>query len=78
VATANTQAYMLYTASRLLGAENWHDAIEDGAEVRDEGTTYNPNPGFTFRAKLLDDAKKKLDDLIKILKMTGVTGVRID
>jgi hypothetical protein len=78
VATANTQSYLLYTALRLLGAENWHDAIEDGAEIRDEGTTYNPNPGFTFRAKLLDDAKKRLDDLIKMLKMTGITGVRVD
>jgi hypothetical protein len=76
--TANTQSYIYYTAIRLLGAENWHDAIEDGAEIRDEGTHYNPAPGFTFRAKLLDDLNKKLDDLKKSLMLTGITGVRVD
>jgi hypothetical protein len=76
--TANTQSYLYYTAIRLLGSENWHDAIEDGAEIRDEGTTYNPGPGFTFRAKLLDDLNKKLDELKKTLMLTGITGVRVD
>jgi hypothetical protein len=63
---------------RLLGAENWHDAIEDGAEIRDEGSHYNPRPGFDFRAKLLDDLNKKLDDLKKTLMLSGITGVRVD
>jgi len=78
VTTANVQSYILYTAIRLIGSENWHDAIEDGADVRDEGTAYSPASGFVFRAKLLDDLKKKLDDLVKLLKMTGITGIRVD
>jgi hypothetical protein len=76
--TATTQSYIYYTAMRLLGGENWHDAIEDGAEIRDEGTTYNPRPGFDFRAKLLDDLNKKLDELKKTLMLSGITGVRVD
>jgi hypothetical protein len=76
--TATTQSYIYYTAMRLLGAENWHDAIEDGAEIRDEGSHYNPRPGFDFRAKLLDDLNKKLDDLKKTLMLSGITGVRVD
>jgi len=77
-ANATNQAYVFYTAKRLLQSENWHDAIEDGAEIRDEGTLYDPSPGFDFRKKLLDDLNKRLDDLVKALMLRGITGVRID
>jgi hypothetical protein len=76
--TANSQAYILYTAKRLLQSENWHDAIEDGALIKDEGTTYDPSPGFNFRKKLLDDLNKQLDDLIKTRMMLGLTGYRVE
>lgn len=75
---ATSQAYLLYTAIRLLQEENWHDAIEDGALVRDEGSTYDPSPGFRFREGLLDDLNKQLDDLIKSLMMRGIEGVRVE
>jgi hypothetical protein len=51
-ANATTQAYVLYTAKRLLQQENWHDAIEDGASITDENTKYDPGPGFDFRKDL--------------------------
>lgn len=76
--TATNQAYMLYTAIRLLGSENWHDAIEDGALIRDEGTTYDPTPGFRFREDLMDDLQKQLDDLVKVLMLRGIEGVRVE
>lgn len=77
-ANADTRAYMLYTAIRLLQSENWHDAIEDGALVRDEGTTYDPSPGFRFREDLLDDLKKQMDELTKSLMLRGIEGVRVE
>jgi hypothetical protein len=77
-ANATSQAYILYTAKRLLQEENWHDAIEDGAEIRDEGSTYDPSPGFDFRSDLLDDINDQLDDLIKSLMLRGIEGVRVE
>jgi len=75
---ATTQAYVLYTAKRLLQQENWHDAIEDGAVIKDEGSTYDPSPGFDFRSDLLDDLNKQLDDLVQSLVMKGIEGVRVE
>ena len=75
---ATNQAYVLYTAIRLLQQENWHDAIEDGATIRDEGSLYDPMPGFRFREALLDDLKKQLDDLVKSLMLRGIEGIRVE
>lgn len=75
---ATSDAYVLYSSIRLLQSENWHDAIEDGATIRDEGTLYDPTPGFRFREALLKDLQKRLDDLVKTLMLRGITGVRVD
>lgn len=78
IANASSQAYVFYTAKRLLQQENWHDAIEDGAVIKDEGTVYDPSPGFDFRKDLLDDLNKQLDDLVNSLTLRGITGVRVE
>lgn len=78
VANATTQAYVFYTAKRLLQQENWHDAIEDGAKITDEGTTYDPSPGFNFRDDLLNDLNKQLDDLVNSLVLRGISGIRVE
>lgn len=75
---ANSQAYILYTAKRLLQSENWHDAIEDGAVIKDEGSLYDPSPGFDFRKKLLDELDDELDKTINALVLTGIEGVRVE
>jgi hypothetical protein len=75
---ATSYSYLLYTAKRLLQSENWHDAIEDGALIRDEGSTYDPSPGFDFRKDLLDDLNKQLDDLVQSLILRGIEGVRVE
>ena len=69
---------MLYTAITLLSSENWHDAIEDGAVIRDEGSVYDPSKGFDFRKALIDDLNKKLDAVIKSLILGGISGVLLD
>jgi hypothetical protein len=76
--TANAEAYMLQTAIDLLRQELWEDSVEDGAAIRDDVTNYNPEPGMKIRKQLLDDLEKKLDKLIKVVMMSGVTGVLID
>lgn len=76
--TATTQAYILQTAVDLLTKELIEDATEDGATVADDRTSYSPDPGLTLRKALLDSLKKDLDDLIKSLKMSGISGVLID
>jgi len=75
---STTQAYVFYTAKRLLQQENWHDAIEDGAVIKDSGTVYDPSPGFDFRSDLLDDLNKQLDDLVNSLALRGIEGVRVE
>jgi hypothetical protein len=77
-ATASAESYMLYTAITLLGSENFHDAIEDGSDVSDEGSRYSPAPGFSFRKTLIDDLNKKLDDVVKSLILGGISGIRLD
>jgi len=76
--TANAEAYMIQTSIDLLSKELWEDATEDGASIADEGSTYNPSEGLRIRKALLDDLRKRLADLIKVLMLSGVTGVRID
>ena len=76
--TANAEAYMLKTAYELLYSEFWEDTGEDGAVIRDEGTLYDPSPGLDNRRQLLEALKKRLDDLVKSLVLTGIEGVLID
>lgn len=77
-ANANSEVYMVQTAIDLLRKELWEDATEDGAAIRDEGSHYNPEPGLKIRKQLLDDLTKRRDDLVKVLMLTGITGVLID
>jgi hypothetical protein len=77
-ATATSQHYMLQTAIDLLMMENWEDAIEDGAIVRDEGSYYSQEPGFRFRDDLLGKLRKMLDDAIKVSVFSDIQGVLID
>jgi hypothetical protein len=76
--TANSESYMLYTAITLLGSENWHDAIEDGSDISDEGSRYSPAPGLRFREALIDDLNKKLDAVVKSLILGGISGILLD
>jgi hypothetical protein len=78
VFNSTDQAYVMYTAKRLLQQENWHDAIEDGAVIKDEGSVYDPSPGFNFRDDLLDDLNKQLDDIVQSLILRGIEGVRVE
>ena len=78
VFNATEQAYVFYSAKRLLQQENWHDAIEDGALIKDEGSVYDPSPGFNFRDDLLDDLNKQLDDIVQSLILRGIEGVRVE
>lgn len=76
--TANSEVYMVQTAIDLLRSELWEDATEDGADIKDEGSHYNPDPGLKIRRDLLKDLTKRRDDLVKALQLTGIAGVLID
>jgi len=76
--TATPEAYMLACAIDLIRSEFILDATEDGATITDEGSKYDPSPGLKARKDLLDDLKKKLDDLVKTLILSGIEGVLID
>lgn len=75
--TVTTEAYMLQTAIDLLMQEGFENSIEDGANVFDEGSRYDPSPGFELFEELLDKLRRRLDDLVRQLRMY-VGGVRID
>ena len=78
ITTATTQAFMLQTAIDLLTKELIEDATEDGAKVVDEGSSYDPSSGLKTRKEILDDLKKQLKDLTKVLMFGGLQGVLID
>ena len=75
---ANSEAYILNTAIDLVRAELLLDTTEDGAQWADDRSNYNPSPGLEAKRKLLDSLEKKLDKLVKSLKMTKISGVLID
>lgn len=78
ISNATSEVYMLACAYDLLTSETWEVINEDGAIIKDDRTAYNPSPGMELRDEMLDKLKKRLDDLIKSLMMTGITGVLID
>jgi hypothetical protein len=76
--TANSESYMLQTAIELLTQELWEDATEDGASIKDDMSTYNPEGGQKIRNDLIDKLQKRLDNLVKTLVLSGISGVRVD
>lgn len=76
--TATSEAYMLQTSIDILRAELIEDSTEDGASIRDEGSSYNPAEGQKRRKELIDDLQKRLDNLIRALMLSGISGVRVD
>lgn len=77
-ATANADVYMYACAYDLLSSESWEVINEDGAKLADEGSLYDPSSGMKLRADMLKGLKKRLDDLVGSLALTGITGVLID
>jgi len=77
-ANATSEVYMLQTAITLLSKELIEDSTEDGATIRDEGSYYSPEHGLGIREDMIDKLQKRLDDLVKSLSLTGITGVLID
>jgi hypothetical protein len=69
---------MLQTAINLASQELFEDSTEDGAIIRDEGSSYSPEVGQTTKLELLKRLQKRLDDLIRSLILTGISGVLID
>ncbi len=76
--TANSEIYMQATAIELLEGELWEDSTEDGAVIKDEGTTYDPSPGLRTKEARLKALRKTLDDMIAALQMPYIGGVLID
>lgn len=76
-ATATTEHYILQTSIDLLSQELWEDATEDGASLKDDASTYNPEGGQKIRKDLIDRLQKRLDRLTNSAKLCK-TGVRVD
>ena len=78
ISTATAEVYIFQTSIDIIRQELLSDSIEDGSQIRDDVTNYNPEPGLKIRKLLLDDLEKKLEKLIKSGLMTRVSGVLID
>lgn len=76
--TANQEAYFLTTAIDLLSQESWEDFVEDGAVITDESSKWDPSPGIRAREDMLARLQKRLDDLVKRLLLSGISGILID
>lgn len=80
--TLVTQDHLIIQASiDLLENMTSEDMTEDGAEIRDDQTLYDPSPGLKERDKTLRRLKARLDDLIEETiqnQIIALTGVLID
>lgn len=76
--TVTQDHLVLVAAIDLLENLTSDDMINDGAEVRDDNSTYNPSPGLLERDKTIKRLKTRLDELVKQYLMSGITGVLID
>jgi len=77
-ANCTQEIYMLQTAYNLLTMETWEVINEDGAQIDDEGSKYDPGPGIKARDKMLEKLRKRLDDAIKFARGPWIGGVRLD
>lgn len=76
--TCTSEIYMLVTAIDLLNQETWEDLIENGLIVTDEASRVDPSPGLRGRDTMLERLQKRLDDLVKRLLLSGISGVLLD
>lgn len=76
--TSSSEAYILQTAIDLLTQNITENMFEDGAKISDEGSVYDPSPGINAMEKVLDRLQKRLDELVKKIMMSGITGYRVD
>jgi len=72
------EIFILQTSYDLLSSESWEHINEDGALIKDEGSTYDPSAGLRARADMLSKLRKRLDDAIKANRLLGIVGVRVD
>ena len=78
ISNVTTEAYILQTSIDLVRSNLLNDSIEDGANISDEGSRYDPEGGLKIRKELLDDLKTRLKDLIRPLMFLNTQGVLID
>ena len=77
-ANATSEVYMLQTSLTLLNGELIRDSIESGATITDEDSRWSPDPGLGIREAVIDKLQKRLDNLVKGLSLTNITGVLLD
>lgn len=76
--TVTPEAFILQTSIDLLTQNATENVFENGAKISDEGSHYDPATGIEALDDLLDKLQKRLDDLVKRLMMSGITGYRLD
>ncbi|KKN59906.1 hypothetical protein LCGC14_0537310 [marine sediment metagenome] len=69
---------VLQAAIDLLQNMYAEDAVDDGATIKDDQTTYDPSPGLKEREKIIMRLQKILDALIKQYMFSELGGVLID
>ena len=77
-AQATSEIYMLQASYDILSSEAFEIINEDGALIKDEGSTYDSSPGIKARDAALNRLRKQLDDAIKSVRLLGIGGVLID
>jgi hypothetical protein len=76
--TVTTDCYVLQASIDLLENMTADDMVSDGAIIRDDQSLYDPSPGLRIRDDMINRLRKQLDDLVKQLMFSNITGVLID
>ncbi len=72
------EALIIYCSLNILELELQTFAREAAVRVEDGDTRYNPEPAIRARQLVIDNMKKKLDDILKNLNLNRLEGVLID
>lgn len=76
--TVTKDHLVLQAAIDLMENMTWEDMVDDGAQIQDDASMYDPSPGLRERDKAIKRLRGLLDDLVKQYMMNGITGVLID
>lgn len=76
--TTTLKINLLITAIKLLRSELLQDLTESGASIKDDVSSYNPEPGLKYKKELIDTLNKELEDEVRVVTLAGLRGVRID
>lgn len=76
--TVTVDHMTIQAAIDVLEAESWAAYNDQGVEIQEGDTQFDPSPGFMAREKAIGRLYKRLDDLVTQYLFSNIEGVLVD